>query len=98
MPIGYLSRISHTFIYELNPFRPREESDWIVRSPCFLPSLNASEVSTLSLLKPVHLLGRELGAYHLCGCLFACRGLCAYTYRRTCALKTPVVRLTGGPI
>lgn len=63
MPIGYLSRISHTFIYELNPFRPLEESDWIVRSPCFLPSLNASEVSTLSLLKPVHLLGRE--AYHL---------------------------------
>lgn len=33
MPIGYLSRISHTFIYELSPSCPREESDWIVRSP-----------------------------------------------------------------
>lgn len=32
MPIGYLFRISHTFIYELSPFCPGRGSDWIVRS------------------------------------------------------------------
>lgn len=32
MPIGYLSRISHTFIYELSSFCTGKASDWIVRS------------------------------------------------------------------
>lgn len=66
MPIGYLSRISHTFMYELGSFACGRRSDWIVRSqfssltvhfhfsPALPPLIRKPRISTWS--RAVHLL------------------------------------------
>ena len=48
VPIGYLSRLSHTFIYELGPALSGEGSDWIVRFQ--FSSITAHLISTCDFL------------------------------------------------